>query len=76
MGGDCSTYWWTGGVLTGFWWGNPRERDHLEDPGLDWRLILKWIFNKWDGGTDWVDPARNRDRWRELVNAVMDLRVQ
>jgi len=27
-----------------FWWGNLRERDHLEDPGLYGRKILKWIF--------------------------------
>ena len=33
---------------TGFWWGNLRERDHLEDPGID--RILHWIFRKWDGG--------------------------
>jgi len=31
----------------GFWWGNVRERDHLEDPGVDGRLILRWIFRKW-----------------------------
>jgi hypothetical protein len=31
-----------------FWWGNLRERDHLEDPGLDRRIILKWNFRKWD----------------------------
>jgi hypothetical protein len=24
----------------GFWWGNLRERDHLEDPGLDERIIF------------------------------------
>jgi len=28
-----------GDVYTGFWWGNLRERDHLEDPGLDGRII-------------------------------------
>jgi hypothetical protein len=30
-----------GEVHTEFWWANLRERDHLEDPGLDGRLILK-----------------------------------
>jgi hypothetical protein len=27
------------------------------------------------GGMDWINPAQDRDRWRALVNAVMDLRV-
>jgi hypothetical protein len=38
-------------VHTGFWWGNLRERDHLEDPSEDGRIILKWIFKKWDEGS-------------------------
>ena len=34
------------GMHTGFWWGNLREGDHFEDPGLDGRVILKWIFRR------------------------------
>ena len=43
---------------TGFWWGNLRERDHWEDPDADGRLILRWIFRKWEGvvvtGWSWL----------------------
>jgi hypothetical protein len=35
-------------VYTGFWWENMRERAPLEDPGVDGRIILIWIFMKWD----------------------------
>jgi hypothetical protein len=28
------------------WWGNLRERDQLGDPGVDGRIILRWIFMK------------------------------
>ena len=37
-------------MYTGFWWGNPRERDKLEDLGVDGRIILRLIFRKWDVG--------------------------
>jgi hypothetical protein len=39
-----------GEVYTGFWWEDLRERDYLEDPGVDWRIILRWIVRKWDVG--------------------------
>jgi hypothetical protein len=41
-----------------FWWGNLRERDHFENPGVDGRIILRWIFRKWDvrlwNGSMWL----------------------
>jgi hypothetical protein len=37
-------------VYIEFWRGNLRERDHLEDPDIDRKIILRWIFRKRDGG--------------------------
>jgi hypothetical protein len=62
-------------MCTGFWWENLRERDH-------WRPRHRWEDNiKADlqevkrGGMDWIELAQDRDRWRALLNAVMNLRV-
>jgi hypothetical protein len=44
MGEACSTY--RGEMFTGFWWRNLRERDHLEDPDIGGRIILRWLFRK------------------------------
>jgi hypothetical protein len=37
-------------VFLGFWWGNLRERNHWGDSGIDWRIILGFIFRNWDMG--------------------------
>jgi hypothetical protein len=62
-------------VHTGFWCGDLREGDHLGDPSIDGRIIIKWIFKKWDGAMDWIELAQDRDRWQALVKVVMNLQV-
>jgi hypothetical protein len=36
--------------LVFIWWGNLREKGHLVDPGIYGRIILSWIFRKWNVG--------------------------
>ena len=48
--------WWRGEDYTGFWWRYLKERYHLGDPGVDKRIILRWIFRKRDVG-DVLDRA-------------------
>jgi hypothetical protein len=50
--------------------GNPEGKNHF---GVDGRIILKWIFRSEMWVMDWVDVAQERDRWRVLVNAVMNI---
>jgi hypothetical protein len=51
-------------LCKGFWWENLRKRYHWEDPGVDGRIILRWIFRKWDvevwTGLSWL--------WLETVD--------
>jgi hypothetical protein len=56
-------------VHTGFWWGQPEGKRGWEDN-------IKMDLQKLGcGGMDWIELAQDRDRWRALVNAVMNLRV-
>jgi hypothetical protein len=55
-----------------FWWKNLRERDNWGNPGVDERIILRRLFKKWDGCMGWIELAQDRERWRELVKAVMN----
>ena len=51
-----------GAVYTGFWLGNLRERDLFGAPSVDGRIILRWIFTKWDvrawAGLIWLRIGR------------------
>jgi hypothetical protein len=49
-------------VHTGFWFEDLEAGDHLGDPGVDGRIIVKWIFKTWDGGMGWIELAQDRDR--------------
>ena len=57
-------------MQTGFWWDNLKERDHLEDRGVGGK-----IFKKWNGGLDWIYMAQDRDRWRNFMNALLNVQV-
>jgi hypothetical protein len=46
---------------TGFWWGNLKEEDLLEDLCVDGRIILKLVFEKWDGDMDRTNLAPDWD---------------
>jgi len=58
MGGACSAYGTEERHIQEFGGGNLKERDHLEDPGVDGSIILRWIFRRWDVevwiGSSWI----------------------
>jgi hypothetical protein len=59
----------------GYWWESQEERNHWEDQDVAGRPIKMDLREVgWDGMA-WIDLAQDRDRWRALVNAVMNLRV-
>jgi hypothetical protein len=58
---------------TGIWRGNLKEGDRLEDPGVDKREILKWIFKVWDAAWFGLICVRIERVYGLAVNAVMNL---
>jgi hypothetical protein len=60
----------------GSWWGNRRERDQWGDLGVRWVDNIRMDLQDVECGyMDWIGLAQDRDRWRTLVSAVMNLRV-
>jgi hypothetical protein len=57
-------------AYTGFWWGNLKKRDHLEDQGVEGRIILRWIFRKGDVGV-WTGSS-----WLRIQTVGWHLRMQ
>ena len=55
--------------------GKPEGKRTLENPGINGRIILRWIFRNEMGGMGLIDLAQDRDRSWALVNAVMNLWV-
>jgi len=55
--------------------GKPEEKRPLGRPGHRWEDNIKTDLQKVGVGIDWIDLAQDRDRWRAVVNAVMNLRV-
>ena len=45
------------------------ERINLEDQDVNGRIILRYMFKKWDWSMDWIDLDQGRESWRVLVNA-------
>jgi hypothetical protein len=56
--------------------GKPERKRPLGRPSRRWEDVIKMDLQELGcGGMDWIGLAQDRDRWRELVNAVMNLRV-
>ena len=61
-------------MYIGFWWGNPKERDNFEGPGVEGGDNIKMGLQEVRcGGMDRIDMAQDGDRWRAQFNEVMNI---
>jgi hypothetical protein len=66
--------WGRGETCAASWFESPRERDHLEDGGVDGKMESKWTLGRLIG-VQRICLAQERDQWQAVVNAVMNLWV-
>jgi hypothetical protein len=76
---------WAKHVARMGWWrnvysvlvGKPEGKRPLGRPRHRWKDGIKMDLREigWGGGVEWIHLAQDRDSWRALVNAVMNLRV-
>jgi hypothetical protein len=56
--------------------GKPDGKRQLGRPRCRWDVNIRWTFMEVGcGGMDWINLAQDKDRWRALVNEVMNLMV-
>ena len=69
--------WGTGELYTEFWWGDPSEGTQpLGRPSLRWEDKIKMDHQEVEwGDMDWIGLVQDRNRWRVVVNAVINLSV-
>jgi hypothetical protein len=71
----CSTYGESRGAYSVLV-GNPGGKRQLGRPWSKWEDNIKMDLQEVEcGGMDWMELAQDRNRWRTLVNVVMDIRV-
>jgi hypothetical protein len=54
--------------------GNPEGKRPIRTARRSGWIMLKWTLERW-GSMDWIDLAKDRDKWRALVNTIMNFRV-
>ena len=74
MGGACGTYG-GGRVVHRVLVGKPEGKRPLGRPRRRWEDNIKMALREVGGGGDWMELAEDRDRWRALVNTVMNFQV-
>jgi len=62
-------------AYTGFGWGKPEGKRPLGRPRRRWEDNIKKDLQDVGWGMDWTELAQDRDRWRALVRAVINIRV-